>query len=214
MESLRCINRVMRSEEKKGCIPLELDRIILAEDCYKEILNQDELVEFITDRLMLYQEYEDQNMNCRGNMYATYKGFSIEYMQATIKDRRLKVYLGLAGNIAKNNPSFDSDCYIEHCQCILKRSDNEKIVIPSDRKKLRESGLLPTEIYLRCLLTHILTKRREMALSMNTDVIDSREKRIMALNDVVVLYQEVAFGDSIARDGNLITDMITVYKLK
>lgn len=212
MESLRDVKRTMEREVEKGKItPLQLERMEVTTDDYKQITSKEQFKKVINWLLRL-SEYRTGEATVSNNVYMKPTRRKPEFIRTKSILERMQLFHEIARYETKLHPDYEGDVYLESTRCYFSVPEEWLAKCRMNYKGEDTYGFLFSNKYILGLFTMCMSQRTQLAIDYEIRDMNSDIEHLIMLDQIKEVLFSCLILDDIKIEKNLVVaNLYTIY---
>lgn len=212
MESLRDVKRTMEREAEKGKItPLQLERMEVTTDDYKQITSKEQFKKVINWLLRL-SEYRTGEATVSNNVYMKPTRRKPEFIRTKSILERMQLFHEIARYETKLHPDYEGDVYLESTRCYFSVPEEWLAKCRMNYKGEDTYGFLFSNKYILGLFTMCMSQRTQLAIDYEIRDMNSDIEHLIMLDQIKEVLFSCLILDDIKIEKNLVVaNLYTIY---
>jgi len=212
MESLRDVKRTMEREAEKGKItPLQLERMEVTTDDYKQITSKEQFKKVINWLLRL-SEYRTGEATVSNNVYMKPTRRKPEFIRTKSILERMQLFHEIARYETKLHPDYEGDVYLESTRCYFSVPEEWLKKCRMNYKGEDTYGFLFSNKYILGLFTMCMSQRTQLAIDYEIRDMNSDIEHLIMLDQIKEVLFSCLIMDDIKIEKNLVVaNLYTIY---
>lgn len=212
MESLRDVKRTMEREAEKGKItPLQLERMEVTTDDYKQITSKEQFKKVINWLLRL-SEYRTGEATVSNNVYMKPTRRKPEFIRTKSILERMQLFHEIVRYETKLHPDYEGDVYLESTRCYFSVPEEWLAKCRMNYKGEDTYGFLFSNKYILGLFTMCMSQRTQLAIDYEIRDMNSDIEHLIMLDQIKEVLFSCLILDDIKIEKNLVVaNLYTIY---
>ena len=212
MLSLRDVKRTMEREAEKGKItPLQLERMEVTTDDYKQITSKEQFKKVINWLLRL-SEYRTGEATVSNNVYMKPTRRKPDFIRTKSILERMQLFHEIARYETKLHPDYEGDVYLESTRCYFSVPEEWLKKCRMNYKGEDTYGFLFSNKYILGLFTMCMSQRTQLAIDYEIRDMNSDIEHLIMLDQIKEVLFSCLIMDDIKIEKNLVVaNLYTIY---